>query len=1113
MNMRATQVSALNRPAVSNRGADTKYQSGGSGSSVLDQGSAYRENSASQGLADSAQQQAQENPSVFRTGLEQAFGGQADPTVLDSLVAMAENGELPLPANVRFVDAGTLGANATGAYDGADGGTVYLDRRLLSNPKELESVYTEELGHHLDNLLGGQNAANSDTLNTFSDVFADNIQTHTDTLFGGLTGLTPGINPGAGGAPGQLGTTGFGGPMFQPMSAIEFAASAVGGQAEVAQTGQAAEAVELQSPLLRPTEQAAYESIDKNLSQGLFTDVSKEDLQAINQTLRELEPLQKNNVIANLSDDKLETWGSEINGQRGSLSDSEKIDLYNSLASDLDATQLGRIYNSFGEDHHSGLMSAIRSNATPETHNRVAVTILAQAAETPKADKSLTTQALVASSALSDLQVAPAQPELLAMGFEGQLSLGKQELERLMQDPSANRGAIKTLEKQLDDLSAVAANVSEKLDNSAVPIRAMLVVEENSASVPLQLYAQPTGDNSWEIVDITNPENISTYRGEGATPKAGLEAAWQNFIDDNNLPEGQIAATPPSLLSDNASGFSGTTPLDAGDALWNQHSSGQSGFAAWSSGLGIGSLALAGLGVAALFSPAAGAAPWLFSASFGTGVASAGLNTVDRVQHDNFELLSTETALDVLSLVGGPIGKSGRYVKIARHTDVGAEVASGVIIAREHYLQFQEIKANPGLSESEKTEQIKDVMLSAVIQGGVMTVGHGLGNVAVRMNDAAQSVRMDVELPSAQVSVVHTVVNGKREIGVVHGSSASQAEIDIHTQVAKELAANQGVYGVAYRALMGEHNYKPNTRGEEVHFEVAKHEQLVSHFEVAVANGATDLQPKLDGFRNDLATNKAELAETRVNPDMANAPAHGQIDSRASNSELVTLKGNGTKAPSSSTSRDILQPNLQARYPDATLLGKNEPLVINGETVTNLNGPKVENFQSSPVNGRVFVDEKTGTVILSANVATGKGGTLLERIEIPYSQNAKGEWRADFSDHNLLTKSGLNFEIKVNPLNLEGKVESKGVMSSRHFKEANLQLSNLWSGDPDNSIKRALKPQVISLVNDGAKRSPGPFTWHHVDAEGNMQLVDRRIHELFKHKGGIGEIQDLQNGK
>ena len=32
-----------------------------------------------------------------------------------------------------------------------------------------------------------------------------------------------------------------------------------------------------------------------------------------------------------------------------------------------------------------------------------------------------------------------------------------------------------------------------------------------------------------------------------------------------------------------------------------------------------------------------------------------------------------------------------------------------------------------------------------------------------------------------------------------------------------------------------------------------------------------------------------------------------------------------------------------------------------------------------------------------------------------------------------------------------------------------------------------------------------------LNGEGDMQLVDRRVHELFQHSGGISDIHDLQN--
>ena len=101
---------------------------------------------------------AQRDPEAFKEALSQAFGGKADSATLDAMLTQARQGNLTLPT-VQFVDAGTLGPNAMGAYSAEDGGTIFLDRRLLSDPEQLQAVFTEETGHHLDVMLGGPDAA------------------------------------------------------------------------------------------------------------------------------------------------------------------------------------------------------------------------------------------------------------------------------------------------------------------------------------------------------------------------------------------------------------------------------------------------------------------------------------------------------------------------------------------------------------------------------------------------------------------------------------------------------------------------------------------------------------------------------------------------------------------------------------------------------------------------------------------------------------------------------------------------------------------------------------------------------------------------------------------
>jgi len=105
------------------------------------------------------QQQAQQDPAGFRTAMRSAFGDKASLAQIDQLLDLALAGKLPMPSTIQFVEAGSLGSGALGAYDASNGGSLYLDRSLLSDPSMLQSVFNEEMGHHLDGLLGGVDAA------------------------------------------------------------------------------------------------------------------------------------------------------------------------------------------------------------------------------------------------------------------------------------------------------------------------------------------------------------------------------------------------------------------------------------------------------------------------------------------------------------------------------------------------------------------------------------------------------------------------------------------------------------------------------------------------------------------------------------------------------------------------------------------------------------------------------------------------------------------------------------------------------------------------------------------------------------------------------------------
>ena len=51
---------------------------------------------------------------------------------------------------------------------------IYLNRNIIDNPDLLMAVFTEELGHHLDNELGGNDAA-GDEGEGEGDIFAQTL--------------------------------------------------------------------------------------------------------------------------------------------------------------------------------------------------------------------------------------------------------------------------------------------------------------------------------------------------------------------------------------------------------------------------------------------------------------------------------------------------------------------------------------------------------------------------------------------------------------------------------------------------------------------------------------------------------------------------------------------------------------------------------------------------------------------------------------------------------------------------------------------------------------------------------------------------------------------------
>jgi len=337
----------------------------------------------------------------------------------------------------------------------------------------------------------------------------------------------------------------------------------------------------------------------------------------------------------------------------------------------------------------------------------------------------------------------------------GSLEAQKHLLEQ--QDPQGNAEQIAGLEAQI-------AHAQEKLElpeaggpGSSRPLPATLVPTDRPAPIPLKLYLKPGEGGAWQIVDMTQPDpsRVRVYRGEpdpklqgqGAVQSA-IEAAWQDFVSNNQLPAGQVVASPPPEL-----GFAPGTE-------WSDASSGISDLEALSQtaatlGL-IPSLALVGTAL----SPVPGDEAVVTMLLLGTGAAgviSSGASLLDQLEHENLRLDSIQTQLNLLGLAGSlAVGTAGALrvtgkalsvtqmksaVLITEGVEGFSDGASGLLMSWVYWQQIQQIQQRHDLSEEEKQKQIEGVLQQAAQLGGIVL----LGTVTTRQRSFEVEVKQRVD--------------------------------------------------------------------------------------------------------------------------------------------------------------------------------------------------------------------------------------------------------------------------------------------------------------------------------------------------------------------------------
>jgi hypothetical protein len=114
---------------------------------------------------------------------------------------------------------------------------------------------------------------------------------------------------------------------------------------------------------------AALTTIKDRLKENITDwDVTKDDLQAIQNALSGLDKEDANKVISNLSPGELKKWADETNGLLGGYNAWEKLTLHRELSSKLDATNLTRINDSYSKKEDKiAFADEVARNASDDT--------------------------------------------------------------------------------------------------------------------------------------------------------------------------------------------------------------------------------------------------------------------------------------------------------------------------------------------------------------------------------------------------------------------------------------------------------------------------------------------------------------------------------------------------------------------------------------------------------------------------------------------------------------------------------------------------------------------------------------------------------------------------
>lgn len=326
------------------------------------------------------------------------------------------------------------------------------------------------------------------------------------------------------------------------------------------------------------------------------------------------------------------------------------------------------------------------------------------------------------------------------------------------------------------------------------------------------------------------------------------------------------------------------------------------------------------------------------------------------------------------------------------------------------------------------------------------------------------------------------------------------------------MVANTGPDAALDRVGDGQ-SFKPGSRGEQLSLEVSKYQALRDRADLTAADPRStpaerdNAQAQRNDLDHELKALRRDLADLDHDPAAFNQLSSDPVEVKRPARVWLDPNGKLPRDVSARASFDRLQTGAAKQFPNA------ERVTLDKDsTLTLTDGTKVRSFGdhtnvlrrfTDPVSeggygGAVFHDRATDTVIVAVNMARESTPNVVSRVEVPFARNAEGEWRADFSQNSV-------YRTRIDP-NLEATRRI-------HFKAANNKLAEAWRQDP--SIKESLKlsDPVAKTVEDSEPFSPDPYTWHHINGGGDIELIDAAIHGFFLHRGGILEWQGRGNAQ